>query len=59
MRNPNNLSEDREGELLIMLMDECAEVQQQASKVLRLGVNVTGPDQETTNAQLPAAEAGE
>ncbi|KZL14570.1 hypothetical protein [Pseudovibrio sp. Ad26] len=59
MQDANNLPDGLERELLIVLMEECAEVQQQVSKILRFGVNATGPDQEKTNAELLAAEVGD
>ncbi len=53
------LPEGIERELLMVLMEEYAEVQQQVSKVLRFGLHVTGPDNERTNAELLAAEVGD
>jgi len=55
----NKLPEGLERELLIVLMEECAEVQQQVSKILRFGVHSTGPDQQRTNAELLAVEVGD
>lgn len=41
----------RKEALLVMLMEECNEVAQRASKILRFGVNEVQPGQEKTNAQ--------
>ncbi|KZL15748.1 hypothetical protein PsAD2_03517 [Pseudovibrio axinellae] len=53
------LPEGLERELLIVLMEECAEVQQQVSKILRFGAHVTGTDQVRPNSELLAAEVGD
>jgi len=49
----------REQYLLISLMEECAEVQQRASKALRFGLGDTPPDSTETNAELITKEFGD
>lgn len=46
-------------ELLEILIEECAEVQQRATKMLRFGVEEVQPGQELTNAQRLAEEFGD
>ena len=46
-------------ELLEILIEECAEVQQRATKMLRFGVKEIQPGQELTNAQRLSAEVGD
>jgi hypothetical protein len=42
--------------LLVILMEECAEVQQRASKALRFGLSEVQPGQTKTNAERLAGE---
>lgn len=42
---------DRVEHLLILLMEEAAEISQRASKALRFGLDETQPDQELTNEE--------
>jgi NTP pyrophosphatase (non-canonical NTP hydrolase) len=42
--------------LLVILMEECAEVAQRASKALRFGLKEVEPGQEATNAERLAGE---
>lgn len=42
--------------LLVILMEECAEVAQRASKALRFGLGEVQPDQAETNAERLALE---
>lgn len=46
-------------ELLEILIEECAEVQQRATKMLRFGVQEIQPGQDLTNAQRLAREYGD
>ena len=48
-----------ERELLEILIEECAEVQQRATKMLRFGVKEIQPGQNLTNAQRLAREYGD
>lgn len=48
-----------ERELLEILIEECAEVQQRATKMLRFGVQEVQPSQPLTNAQRLAREYGD
>lgn len=48
-----------ERELLEILIEECAEVQQRATKMLRFGVHEVQPGQELNNAQRLAMECGD
>lgn len=48
-----------ERELLIILMEECAEVTQRASKMLRFGIDEVQPGHRLTNAQRLAQEVGD
>ena len=57
--SPENPPEGLERELLTILMEECAEVQQRASKMLRFGVNEVQPGQAATNAERLSAEVGD
>lgn len=51
--------EGREREILTILVEECAEVQQRATKALRFGIEEVQPGQPCTNAQRLAAEVGD
>lgn len=51
--------EGREREVLTILVEECAEVQQRATKALRFGIAEVQPGQPCTNAQRLAAEVGD
>lgn len=46
-------------EILTILVEECAEVQQRATKAMRFGVGETQPGQPFSNAQRLAAEIGD
>ena len=48
-----------EAELLTILIEECAEVQQRATKMLRFGVNEIQPGQELTNVDRLSLECGD
>lgn len=48
-----------ERELLEILIEECAEVQQRATKMLHFGVREVQPNQSLTNAQRLAYEYGD
>jgi hypothetical protein len=48
-----------ERELLTILIEECAEVAQRATKMLRFGVNEVQPGQELTNRARLSDEAGD
>jgi hypothetical protein len=48
-----------QSEILTILMEECAEVQQRAAKMVRFGVEETQPGQPHTNAQRLSAELGD
>lgn len=47
------------GELLILLMEECAEVSQAASKCLRFGYDTKGPHGYGINRKVLASEIGD
>ena len=49
----------REAELLACLIEECAEVQQRATKMLRFGVLEVQPGQPCSNMQRLSAEVGD
>ncbi len=44
---------------LILLMEECAEVQQVCAKILRFGIDDTNPQNLKTNRQLLEQELGD
>lgn len=48
-----------ECELLEILIEECAEVQQRATKMLRFGVNEVQPGQPDNNSRRLALEVGD
>ena len=50
---------DYERELLIILMEECAEVTQAASKLLRFGRGNRPPDRDVSNTTILAHEVGD
>lgn len=56
---PEPLPTAHEAELLENLIEECAEVIQRATKMLRFGVKEIQPDQPLTNAERLAVEAGQ
>jgi len=48
-----------ESELLVILIEECAEVIQRATKVLRFGIDEIQPGQEFDNTQRLSHETGD
>ncbi len=48
-----------ERELLVILMEECAEITQVAAKMLRFGVDNIAPRGDTSNHNLLAGEIGD
>jgi hypothetical protein len=53
------LPEGLQRELLVILMEEAAEITQRASKALRFGLDEVQPGQEFSNAQRLAHEIGD
>lgn len=53
------LPTDRERELLTILIEECAEVQQRATKMLRFGRDEIQPSQSQTNMERLGLEVGD
>lgn len=53
------LPSEREREILTILIEEAAEVQQRATKLLRFGRDEVQPGQELTNAQRLSRELGD
>lgn len=56
---PCELPNAHERELLTILIEECAEVQQRATKLLRFGCAEVQPGQEKTNSERLANEIGD
>ena len=56
---PCVLPNDYEREVLTILMEECAEVIQRASKAIRFGLSEVQPDQPYTNSERLAFEIGD
>jgi phosphoribosyl-ATP pyrophosphohydrolase len=56
---PSALPSEHERELLTILIEECAEVQQRATKLLRFGATEIQPGQEKTNSERLANEIGD
>ena len=56
---PGPLPTDREREMLIILIEECAEVQHRAAKALRFGLGETEPGQVFTNKERLEEELGD
>jgi len=56
---PCPLPTAHERELLIILMEECAEVQQRASKLIRFGRDEVQPGQELPNSARLGEEIGD
>jgi hypothetical protein len=56
---PGRMPTPYEAELLIILMEECAEVQQRASKALRFGLDEIQPDQPHDNVHRLSLEVGD
>jgi hypothetical protein len=56
---PTELPTPHEREILIILMEECAEIIQRASKLLRFGATEIQPGQSLTNTQRLAREVGD
>lgn len=57
--SPEKLVSPREREILIILIEECAEVQHRASKLLRFGRDEKQVGQEYTNAERLSQEIGD
>lgn len=57
--SPHPLPSDHERELLTILIEECAEVRQRATKMLRFGRDEVQPGQDFTNADRLAKEIGD
>lgn len=57
--SPAPLPTPRERELLTILIEECAEVQQRATKLLRFGKDEIQPGQPLTNAERLGEEIGD
>lgn len=57
--SPMPLPTDREREILTILIEEAAEVQQRATKLLRFGRDEVQPGQELTNGERLAKEIGD
>ena len=57
--SPCPLPTPRERELLVILMEECAEVQQRAAKLIRFGRDEVQPGQPLSNAERLADEYGD
>ena len=53
------LPTDREREVLVILIEEAAEVQHRATKLLRFGRDEVQPGQDLTNGQRLAKELGD
>jgi len=53
------LPNERQREILTILIEEAAEVQQRATKALRFGLEEVQPGQELTNAERLAREVGD
>ena len=56
---PGRMPNAFEAELLTILIEECAEVQQRATKVLRFGVDEIQPEQPHDNTQRLSVEVGD
>jgi len=57
--SPESPPEGLDRELLEILIEECAEVQQRATKMLRFGVNEVQPGQPLSNAARLSLEFGD
>ena len=53
------LPSPREREILVILAEECAEVQHRICKILRFGLNQTGPGRDKSNKFLLSEESGQ
>jgi len=58
-RSPSPPLEGYPRELLTILVEECAEVQQRATKAMRFGIDERQPGQDLTNSERLAAEIGD
>lgn len=56
---PCELPSDYERELLIVLIEECSEVQKRATKAMRFGLDEIQPGQDLTNRQRLSREVGD
>jgi hypothetical protein len=56
---PAQLPSEHERELLTILLEECAEVQQRVTKVLRFGLLEVQPGQELDNRERLSLEVGD
>jgi hypothetical protein len=57
--SPGTMPTAYEAELLIILIEECAEVAQRATKMLRFGIDEIQPDQPFDNAERLSDEVGD
>ena len=57
--SPCALPTPRQCEILVILIEECAEVQQRATKALRFGMGEIQPGQPDTNSARLAGEIGD
>lgn len=57
--SPMPLPTAREAEILTILIEECAEVQQRATKLMRFGRDEVQPGQALTNAERLSLEVGD
>lgn len=57
--SPEPPPNDQEREILTILIEECAEVQQRATKALRFGLQERQPGQELTNVERLSREVGD
>jgi len=57
--SPEKPPEGLTRELLVILMEECAEVQHRAAKILRFGLGETEPEQPLKNTERLAQEVGD
>ena len=56
---PGTMPTAYEAELLIILIEECAEVAQRATKMLRFGIDEIQPNQPHDNTQRLSVEVGD
>ena len=56
---PCSLPDDRQREILVILMEECAEIQHRAAKALRFGLGEIQSGQPFTNSTRLSGEVGD